>query len=398
MAVSTGRCGRAGRATAARLPRVALEHAPRHRTLSPGSSRSSDDHLGQRGAELGARARRARRSIASTSAAGHRDADLRRRRVALRPAAPIPPASTPTSDREQRPEQEEDERAAEQDRDEIAPRDDAGGLRAAAGVRRSSPRSPRRRFGLERLGGRLAGDRDERIVQARRARSTARGCPRRLRSARAAAARRRSRAAGNARTAPSRRASAGSAARHGPSARAVSSRTCGGCGRARRRPSRRKGTLPPAMIATPLAQPLGMGDDVGREDHRRALGGEAADQRFELALVDRVEARERLVEDHQSRFVDQRAEQLHRLRHALGQLADLPLGRIAEAVLLEQLAPAPRPSASGSPRSAPMKAIASYAFIDGIEPALLGQVADRPRDRRAGARGRARGACPRRDR
>ncbi len=39
----------------------------------------------------------------------------------------------------------------------------------------------------------------------------------------------------------------------------------------------------------PLAQPLGMGDDVGGEDDRRTRRRLLADERFEPALVDRVE-------------------------------------------------------------------------------------------------------------
>ena len=86
----------------------------------------------------------------------------------------------------------------------------------------------------------------------------------------------------------------------------------------------------------PLAQPLGMGDDVGREDDRRAGVGLAADQLLEPALVDRVEPGEGLVEDDQARLVDDRAEQLDGLRHALGQGADRLLRPLAEAVLGEQ--------------------------------------------------------------
>src|SRR6185295_6323591 len=46
----------------------------------------------------------------------------------------------------------------------------------------------------------------------------------------------------------------------------------------------------------PLAQPLGVGDDVGREDDRRPAPRLAPDQLLEPPLVDRIEARERLVE------------------------------------------------------------------------------------------------------
>ena len=85
----------------------------------------------------------------------------------------------------------------------------------------------------------------------------------------------------------------------------------------------------------PLAQPLGVGDDVGREDDRRAVLRLAADQLLEPCLVDRVEPRKRLVEHDQPRLVDDRAEQLDGLRHALGQSADRLLRPFAEAVIVE---------------------------------------------------------------
>ena len=57
-----------------------------------------------------------------------------------------------------------------------------------------------------------------------------------------------------------------------------------------------------------------------------------ADQLLELALVDGVEAGEGLVEDDQPRLVDDGAEQLHGLRHALGQGPDRLARPVAEAV------------------------------------------------------------------
>ena len=106
--------------------------------------------------------------------------------------------------------------------------------------------------------------------------------------------------------------------------------------------------------------------------------------RFELALVERVEARERLVEHHQPRLVDQRAEQLDGLRHALRQLADLPVGGIAEAVLLEQLAPAPAPFGQRQPAQRAEEGDRLVRLHRRIEPALLGQVADQRGRYRAG--------------
>ena len=98
------------------------------------------------------------------------------------------------------------------------------------------------------------------------------------------------------------------------------------------------------------------------------------DQRLEPFLIDRVEPRERLVEHEQVGLVDDRAEQLDELRHALRQLADLGVDGMAEPGVLQQLdARACARSASGRPRSAPMNAIASRAFIAGYSPRSSGR-------------------------
>ena len=62
-----------------------------------------------------------------------------------------------------------------------------------------------------------------------------------------------------------------------------------------------------------------------------------ADQLLELGLVDRVEAGERLVENEQARAVDDGAEQLDGLRHALGQGADRLSPPIAQPVIGKQV-------------------------------------------------------------
>src|SRR3546814_19070571 len=72
------------------------------------------------------------------------------------------------------------------------------------------------------------------------------------------------------------------------------------------------------------------------------------------SLVDRVEAGERLVEDDQLRAVDDRAEQLDRLRHALGQALDRLIRIVAEALVGEQAAgPLPADIERGSAQGAP---------------------------------------------
>ena len=102
----------------------------------------------------------------------------------------------------------------------------------------------------------------------------------------------------------------------------------------------------------------------------------AADQLLEPALVDRVEAGEGLVEDDQPRLVDDRAEQLDGLRHALGQGADRLLRPVAKAVLVEQLVGA---AAAFVERQAAQRAHEGDRFARvhrRIEAALLGQIAD----------------------
>ena len=93
--------------------------------------------------------------------------------------------------------------------------------------------------------------------------------------------------------------------------------------------------------------------------------GLAADEVFETALVDGVEAGKRLVEDDEARAVDDGAEKLHGLRHALRQRSDRFLRPFVEVVLCEQRIGASAALDSGSPRNAPMKAIASRACIEG---------------------------------
>jgi hypothetical protein len=130
----------------------------------------------------------------------------------------------------------------------------------------------------------------------------------------------------------------------------------------------------------PVAQALGMGDDMGGENDRRAPCGQRADHRFELALVERVEPRERLVEDHQIGFVDEGAQQLDLLGHAFRELADLPISGIGEAMLFQQ---SPRPRASHlerHPAQRGQKGDGLGRLHRRVKPAFLGQVADAPGD------------------
>ena len=108
-----------------------------------------------------------------------------------------------------------------------------------------------------------------------------------------------------------------------------------------------------------------MVDDMGGEDHRRAGGRLVADHMLEPALVDRVEPGKGLVEHDQLGLVDDRAEQLDGLRHALGQALDRLVDIVAEPVLPQQDLAALAADIERQAPSAPMKAIASRVFIAG---------------------------------
>ena len=66
-----------------------------------------------------------------------------------------------------------------------------------------------------------------------------------------------------------------------------------------------------------------MRHDMGGEKDRRAAIAFAPHERFEPLLIDRVESRKRFVEHDQVGSMDDRADELNHLRHALRHLADL---------------------------------------------------------------------------
>ena len=84
----------------------------------------------------------------------------------------------------------------------------------------------------------------------------------------------------------------------------------------------------------PFAQPLGMGDHMGREDNGDAGGGLVANQLLQLFLIERVEAGEWLVQHDQPGLVNDGAKELDGLRHALGKSADRPLCPVFRAARL----------------------------------------------------------------
>jgi hypothetical protein len=126
----------------------------------------------------------------------------------------------------------------------------------------------------------------------------------------------------------------------------------------------------------PVAQPLGMRHHMRREQDRRAAIALGADQLLEPLLVDRIETRKRFVEHQQFGLVHHRAEQLDELRHALGELADLVVGGMAEPGLFEQFARALAPGLPRQPAQRAHEGDRLAAFHVGIEPALLGKIAD----------------------
>src|SRR5579864_8411678 len=72
-----------------------------------------------------------------------------------------------------------------------------------------------------------------------------------------------------------------------------------------------------------IAQLLGLLHAMGREEDRLARPAILEQQLLEQSLVDRIEPRERLVEDQDLGLVQHGADELHLLLHALGQLLDL---------------------------------------------------------------------------
>ena len=85
----------------------------------------------------------------------------------------------------------------------------------------------------------------------------------------------------------------------------------------------------------PVAEPLGDGHVVGREDDRRPRLLELEHRVLEDLGVDRVEARERLVEDQELGPVEHRGDELDLLGHALRQGVDLLVDPGGEAHPLE---------------------------------------------------------------
>ena len=91
---------------------------------------------------------------------------------------------------------------------------------------------------------------------------------------------------------------------------------------------------PAARIATRLHSASASRKHVRAEEHRAAAIAQPQHQRADIAPAEWIEARHRLVEEHDLRLVDQRLRDADALHHALRELAQLhpPLGADPDVV------------------------------------------------------------------
>ena len=121
----------------------------------------------------------------------------------------------------------------------------------------------------------------------------------------------------------------------------------------------------PAAIQDPdpVADPLDVGQDVGREDDRRA-GPQVGDERQQVAPALGIERADRLVEDQQARRGDERLGDPEPLAHPARVAADPPARRVGEPDQLEASRPrASATSASVRPCSRPASSTSSRPVI-----------------------------------
>ena len=137
-----------------------------------------------------------------------------------------------------------------------------------------------------------------------------------------------------------------------------------------------EGLLAPRQQHDLVAQPFGVLHHMGREQHRGAVRRQLPDHRLQPLLVDRIEARKRLIEDHELRPVHYGSDQLDLLGHPLGQLLHLLVLRGAQTLGVQHLA---RPLASLAGRQALQGTEEGDGVDRGhllVEAALLRQEAD----------------------
>src|SRR6185436_6295721 len=129
------------------------------------------------------------------------------------------------------------------------------------------------------------------------------------------------------------------------------------------------------------AERLGVRQDVRAEEDRPPLVAQLEDERADIAAAERIQARHRLVQEHDLGIVQQRLGQAHALQHPLRELAQrkAPLGADAEAI--ERLADALPAVGGGLAEQPPVVVEQLLGGEVVVEVRVLGKVADAAPDR-----------------
>ena len=224
-----------------------------------------------------------------------------------------------------------------------------GGRRGRRGVSASVlmlPAPARRASSSSLVLGRVAGQGQEHLVEARLAEREV-GDPRRRRASARRPPRRRGRRRRRPRTAPRDRARGGRARARRASTRSASGRCSGSSSRtcSAPEPDRRLELAGRALgdhaavvdDGDPLGELVGLVEVLRAEQDRRPLADERADDVPDLVARARVEPGGRLVEEHQLRRDDDARGDVEPPAHAAGVVLDQPAGGLGEAERLEQL-------------------------------------------------------------
>jgi len=84
-----------------------------------------------------------------------------------------------------------------------------------------------------------------------------------------------------------------------------------------------------------ITKPFGMLHDMGGEDHGLPILRQIVDELLQLALIDWIQPREGLIENHQFRAMRHSREHLYFLGHAFGQRFHLSFREILEAIFFQ---------------------------------------------------------------
>ena len=145
------------------------------------------------------------------------------------------------------------------------------------------------------------------------------------------------------------------------------------------------------------AQRLGVAQHVRAEEDRASAVTKTQDERADVAPSQRVEARHRLVENHEVGIVEERLGDADPLQHALGKFAELQPPFAADADLIEQAARAPaafRGVVAEERAEIHQQLLGGQVVVEVrvlrqiADPALDGQVAERPPQNFGAAAGR----------